>query len=105
MKYKEMPKRKGNKVSDGTSISEKLNQVRVVEQVDENPCDVLKVESGKCRYSEAWLLDSGGTYHMCPKKERFGTYKPYDGGSVLMDNDTVCKTVGIGNIRIRMFDG
>ena len=33
------------------------------------------------------------------------TYKPYDGGSVLMGNDVVCKTVGIGNICMRMFDG
>jgi len=37
---------------------------------------------------------------MCPKKEWFNTYKPYDGGFVLMR-----KTIGIGNICMRMFDG
>jgi len=42
---------------------------------------------------------------MCLKKEWYSTYKPYDGGSVLMGNNTVCKTVGIGNIHMRMFDG
>ena len=42
---------------------------------------------------------------MCPKKEVFSTYKLYDGGSVLMGNDIVCKIVGIDNIRMRMFDG
>jgi len=42
---------------------------------------------------------------MCPKRERFSTYKSYDGGSVLIGNDTMCKTVGICNIHMRMFDG
>ena len=42
---------------------------------------------------------------MYPKREWFCTYKPYDGGSVLIGNNAVCKTVGIGNICIRMFDG
>ena len=39
---------------------------------------------------------------MCPKREWFSTYKSYDEGSVLIGND-VCKTVGIGNIRMSMF--
>jgi len=62
-------------------------------------------ESEKAKYSDVWLLDSGCTYHMYPKKEWFSTYKLYDGGSVLMENDVVCKTIGIGNIHMRMFDG
>ena len=59
----------------------------------------------KSKYSDAWLLDSGCTYHMWPKREWFSTYNPYDKGSVLTGNDAVCKTVGIGNICMRMFDG
>ena len=51
------------------------------------------------------LLDSGCTYYVCPKRKWFSAYKPYDGDSVLMKNNAVCKTVGIGNIRMRMFDG
>ena len=42
---------------------------------------------------------------MCLKREWLSTYKPYDKGSILMGNDDVCKIVGIGNIRMRMFDG
>ena len=100
-----MLKKKDSKDSDGASTSEKLDQTRVVEQVNENLCDVLIAQSEKGKYPDAWLLDSGSTYHMCPKREWFSTYKPYDGGSVLMRNDVVCKTIGIGNIRMRMFDG
>ena len=46
-----------------------------------------------------------GAHTTCAQKKWFSTYKPYDGGSVLMGNDAVCKAVGINNIRIRMLDG
>ena len=105
MKYKEMLKRKGGKDSDGASNSGKSDQARTVEETDEDSCNVFMAESGKDKYSYAWLLDSGCTYYMCPKREWFSTYKSYDGGSVLIGNDVVCKTVGIDNIRMRMFYG
>ena len=102
MKYKEMLKKKGVKNSDGAS--EKADQAGVVEKADENSCDILMAKSEKDKYSDAWLLDSECTYHMCPKKVWFSTYKTYDTGSVLLANDAMCKTVGI-NIRMRMFNG
>ena len=105
MKYKEMLKRKGDRDSDKASTSEKSDQARVVEEGDGDSCDVLKAESEKSKYSDTWLLDSGCTYHVCPKREWFSTYKPYDGGSVLMGNDASCKTVSIGNICMRIFNG
>jgi len=81
MKYKEILKRKGGKDSDGASTTKKLDRARVIEEADEDSCDVLMDELGKGKYSDAWLLDSGCTYS---KREWFSTYKPYDGGSVLM---------------------
>src|SRR3954471_3044101 len=42
---------------------------------------------------------------MCPRSEWFITYQPCDGGTVLMENNAECKVVGIGSIRMRMFDG
>ena len=100
-----MQKRKGDKDSDGVSTCEKSDQGGVVEEADEDACDVLTAESGKGKYSNVWLLGLRCTHHMCPKREWFGTYKHYVGGFVLMGNDAVYKTVGIGNIRMRMFDG
>ena len=81
----EILKRKGRKDSDGASTSGKSNQAGVVEEADEDSCDVLTAESGKDKYSDAWLLDSGCTYHMRPKREWLSTYKLYDGGSILME--------------------
>jgi len=31
-----------------------------------------------------WVLDSGCTYHMCPRRDWFVTYEPVDTGVVLM---------------------
>ena len=52
MKYKEMLKRKGGKDSDGVSISGKSDQAGVVEEADEDSCDVLTAESEKGKYSD-----------------------------------------------------
>ena len=89
MKYKKMLKRKDNKDSDGACTNGMSDQAGIVEEANEDSCDVLTAESRKGKYSDVWLLDSGCTYHMCPKREWFSTYKPYDGSSVLMRNDAV----------------
>ena len=47
MKYKEMLKRKDGKDFDGASSSGKSDQAEVVEEADEDSCDVLTAESGK----------------------------------------------------------
>ena len=52
-----------------------------------------------------WILDSGCSYHMCPNKDLFHTLTKVDGGSVLMGNDHVCETLGIGTMRLKMHDG
>jgi len=43
------------------------DQAGVIEQADENPCNILTAQSRKRKYSDAWLLDSGYIYYMCPK--------------------------------------
>jgi len=45
MKYKEILKRKGYKDFDRVSTSEKSDQAGVVEEADEDLCDVLTVGS------------------------------------------------------------
>ena len=42
---------------------------------------------------------------MTPKKDWFDTYKPYNGGMVQMGNDATCLVIGIGSMKIKMFDG
>ena len=42
---------------------------------------------------------------MTPKKDWFDTYKPFNGGMVQMGNDSTCPVIGIGTVKIKMFDG
>ncbi|KAK3026189.1 hypothetical protein RJ639_042141 [Escallonia herrerae] len=51
-----------------------------------------------------WILGTGCSYHMCPNRDWFATYRSFDGGKVLMENDVTCKVVGRGSIQIRMHD-
>ena len=41
---------------------------------------------------------------MTPQKDWFDMYKPYNSGMVKMGNDATCPVIGIGTVKIKMFD-
>jgi hypothetical protein len=65
---------------------------------------VLSISIG-LRHDQQWLLDSSASNHMCLHRHWFITYQSIDDGVVYMGNDISSKVVGIGSIRIKMFDG
>ena len=42
---------------------------------------------------------------MCPRKEYFETLALKEGGVVRLGNKKACKVQGMGNVRLKMFDG
>ena len=52
-----------------------------------------------------WVLDSSCSFHMCPNKNLFLNFEAYDGGVIVMGNNTICKVVEKGIIRLKMLDG
>jgi hypothetical protein len=66
--------------------------------------EVLSISIGS-HHDQQWLLDSGASNHMCLHRHWFVTYQSIDDGIVYVGNDISCKVVGIGIIRINMFDG
>ncbi|GKV16510.1 hypothetical protein SLEP1_g27143 [Rubroshorea leprosula] len=68
---------------------------------DDGDC-VLSVSTNSS--GEEWILDSGCSFHVCPRRDWFETYKPAT-GTVVLGDDTALPIVGIGNIRIKMYDG
>ncbi|XP_057958735.1 pentatricopeptide repeat-containing protein At4g33170-like [Malania oleifera] len=54
---------------------------------------------------DTWTLDSACSYLMCLYRDWFDSYEPISGGMVLMDNNASCGLLGIGTVKIRMFDG
>ena len=71
---------------------------------EETPDECWSVASND-ENSSKWVLDTGCSYHMSPDRKWFTTYKEIDNSAVMMGNNNSCKTVGIGSVRIKMFDG
>jgi len=53
---------------------------------------------------KGWVLDSGCSYHICPRKEYFETLELKEGGVVCLGNNKACRIQGMGTIHLKMFD-
>ena len=67
--------------------------------------DVLVVSDRRSTKNEAWMLDSGSSFHATPKREWFSSYKFGEFGSAYVGDDTGYRVAGVGDIKIKMFDG
>lgn len=54
---------------------------------------------------DQWVMDSGCTFHITPRKELLSEFVEFEGSKVLMGNDTFCVVKGIGKITIDSPDG
>ena len=52
-----------------------------------------------------WILDTGATYHVCPNRAWFSSFKKLNGCSTVIGDDHPCNIDGMGTIRIKMDDG
>ncbi|CAA0833091.1 Thioredoxin H2 [Striga hermonthica] len=74
-----------------------------VVQNEESDCsdgDMLSISTAQ--YDDAWILDSGCSYHITPNREWFATYKSGNSGSVFLGDDRCCGIVGIGDVKIKI---
>ncbi|KAE8686874.1 cytochrome P450 71A9-like [Hibiscus syriacus] len=79
--------------------------VNVVDD-DNSDCsegDMLSIST--TQLTDVWILDSGCSYHITPNREWFLTYMSVNSGSVYLGDDRCCNIVGIGEVRIKMYDG
>ncbi|KAK2976787.1 hypothetical protein RJ640_027623 [Escallonia rubra] len=101
-------KKNGKKHVNNANVAEEDDKssngdLYLVSSVEQQEGNLLSVRDNN--FSTEWFLDSACSFHMCPHKEWFDCLTPCDGGTVLMGNDAVCKVMGIGTIKIKMFDG
>lgn len=52
-----------------------------------------------------WVLDSGCTFHITPRRELLTDFVETNGNKVMMGNNTYCMVKGMGNITIDNSDG
>ena len=43
-----------------------------------------------------WVLDTGSTSHICPRRELFASFKELDDGLMSMGDGHTCRLVGKG---------
>jgi hypothetical protein len=54
---------------------------------------------------EAWLVDTGASFHMTPHRESFYEYERYDGGNVFLGDDSTTRIIGQGKFKLRIIYG
>ncbi|GJV02370.1 retrovirus-related pol polyprotein from transposon TNT 1-94 [Tanacetum coccineum] len=52
-----------------------------------------------------WIMDSGGSFHMTPKRDFLFDFKEFNGGTVLLGDNRVCAIMGMGKVIVQMKDG
>ena len=54
---------------------------------------------------EAWLIDSGASFHFTPHREWFCEYEKYDGGDIFLGDDRKARIVGRGKVKLKLQGG
>ena len=98
---RDCPKWKRGKDKDKEGSSRSIN---VVTSNSDSNGDMLFVSSSANQLINSWILDLACSFHITPHRDWFDIYKSVNCGSILMGNDATCKVVGIGTIKIKMFD-
>ena len=50
-------------------------------------------------------MNTGSTYHICPRRELFASFEELDGGLTSMGDDHTCRLFDKGTVRIKMYNG
>eukprot|EP00253_Pinus_taeda_P036371 PITA_36371 len=67
--------------------------------------DVYLASSSTHVDHEAWLIDSGASFHFTPHREWFCEYDKYDGGDVFLGDDRKARIVGHGKVKLKLQGG
>ncbi|GJT83996.1 retrovirus-related pol polyprotein from transposon TNT 1-94 [Tanacetum coccineum] len=64
----------------------------------------LLMAMSEVRFLE-WIMDSGSSFHMMPRRDFLFDFKKFNGGTVLLGDNRACAIMGIGKVRVQMKDG
>ena len=76
-----------------------------VAECDDGDSDLSLAVTPSTSTSNAWLLDSACSHHMCPNRDWFFDFREMGGEVVYTANDNPLMTNGIGSIRLKNQDG
>ena len=76
-----------------------------VEATSDEGGDVYLASSSTHVDHEAWLIDSGASFHFIPHREWFCEYEKYDGGDVFLGDDRKARIIGHGKVKLKLQGG
>ena len=88
---------KGKGSDDAPSVEAKITS-------DEGG-DVYLASSSTHVNREAWLIDSGASFHFTPHREWLCEYETYDGGDVFLGVDRKARIIGHGKLKLKLQGG
>jgi hypothetical protein len=86
-------------IGDGSDIIMCVSEENVYESVG----DVTDNGSGGA--GSSWVLDYVSTFHVCPRRDWFDSFREVSGGIVTLADGSTLSVVGVGAVRFRMWDG
>ena len=95
--YKSKASEKGKGFDDAPSLEAKTTS--------DKGGDVYMASSNTHVDHEAWLIDSGASFHITPHREWFFEYEKYNGGDVFLGDDTKGRIVGFGKVKLKLQGG
>jgi len=71
------------------------NVMRSDDNDSDSSCFSLSITPSGCHSDESeWVLDTGSTYHICPRRELFASFEEIDGGLMSMGDGHTFRLVG-----------
>eukprot|EP00253_Pinus_taeda_P013395 PITA_13395 len=64
--------------------------------------DVYLASSSTHVDHEAWLIDSGASFHFTPHREWFCEYEKYNGGDVFLGDNQKARIIGCGKVKLKL---
>ena len=64
--------------------------------------DVYLASSSTHVDHEAWLIDSGASFHFTTHRESFCEYEKYDGGDFFLGDDRKARIIGYGKVKLKL---
>eukprot|EP00253_Pinus_taeda_P005726 PITA_05726 len=106
MRRKNMESQNGDALSiRGWSQNINKNKSSKAKTTSDEGGDVYLASSSTHVDHEAWLIDSGASFHFTPHREWFCEYEKYDGGDVFIGDDRKARIVGCGKVKLKLQDG
>eukprot|EP00253_Pinus_taeda_P030595 PITA_30595 len=76
-----------------------------VKTISDEGGDVYLASSSTHVDHEAWLIDSGASFHFTPNREWFCEYEKYDGYDVFLGDDRKARIIGRGKLKLKLQGG